>query len=392
MTNGSSDSSLSKQPDPSPPEFFSAQPPSLIIYSFLVLFSIMLIISAFWIKGVDWSSLLLNLATEIFGAVILLIIVERKLRVNEVQKIQEYTDTLPSRVLVVLLPGLAEIVDYAKVFCHQVRIIKPEQYVARPNLENLLDRYPQGFILHGPPGIGKSTLAQTIAAQQAQKVIRNPRRVAIPVLLPVRQWTNGDIIQQIEQQIVKYSPVQSSSFREWIKNRKMLLIFDGLDEHRQHESIVKEIETLRKLSANVSVIVTSRTFQTPNNTNLTLIEVPAFSYEETMKQIQQLAGSTESLTTYFNSVEPNRFPLSDRLPNDLEHYFQLDSSDVTNAIHDARKKRITPERMSEVVLAAVNRGIIKKSGAENALNEFGFELVFAQDKFTAIQNDKREQQ
>jgi len=58
----------------------------------------------------------------------------------------------------------------------------------------------------------------------------------------------------------------------------------------------------------------------------------------------------------------------------------LTSTDVINAIVDARMGKITPTFLiNEIVIKAVNSGVIKPQAAAEVLEEFGFDLVCLSD-------------
>jgi len=284
-----------QQPDPSPPETRPAPPPSLLTYLALMAMAVILIVVAFVMKGPDWPGLLINFASGIITAIMFLIIIDRRIRAGEITSFQNRTSTFTTRVASVVSANIADTIGYARVFAYQVRKIRPEYYVERPEFENLLDEYPNGFLLYGLAGIGKSTLVQAIAAKQAEKLIINPKGKPIPVLIPVRHWRKGNIIEQIQTEIDKYYPVRAKVLRDWLRNKPVLAIFDGLDEHEQPITIMNEIETLRKLAPNFAVIVTSRSLRIPENTSLPRVELTGFTEEQTRKQLELLGSSAEEL-------------------------------------------------------------------------------------------------
>jgi hypothetical protein len=291
-----------QQPDPSPPEFRPAQPPSWLTYVFLAAISTALISVAFSLGAPDWSGLLINLASGILTAILLLIIIDRRFRTNEFSALQVRTSTFTTQVASVFSPNIADTVGYAKVLANQLGKIRPSYYVERPALENLLDKHPGGFLVHGVAGIGKTTLVQTIALKYAKNLAVNPKGKLIPVLIPVRNWRIGNIVEQIYKEIDKFYPVRTKVLRDWLRNKPMLLIFDGLDEHSNPETVMMEIETLRKLASNFVVIATSRTMRLPNNSQLTQVNLMGFTVEESKRQIDLIGSSPESLARVIHQI------------------------------------------------------------------------------------------
>lgn len=197
-----------QQPDPSPPDFRPIPPPSWITYFILATVSVGLIFIAFSIGSPDWSGLLVNLASGIITTIIFLIIIDRKFRVNEFSSLQVRTSTFTTRITSVFSADISDTIGYAKIFSTQIQKIRPEYYVARPDLENLLEKFPNGFFLTGLGGMGKTTLVQTIAVKRSEQLIIKPKGKMIPVLIPVRNWESGNIVEQIYKEIDKFYPVR----------------------------------------------------------------------------------------------------------------------------------------------------------------------------------------
>lgn len=288
-----------QQPNPSPPDFRPAPPPSWLTYFVLTAISVILIFIAFSIGTPDWSALLVNLATGIITAIMFLIIIDRKFRVNEFSALQVKTSTFATQLAAIFSADISDTVGYAKVFANQIQKIRPENYIERPELENLLEKFPTGFFLNGAGGTGKTTLIQTIAVKYSKDLVINPKRKMIPVIIPVRNWYSGNIIEQVYKEIDKFYPVRTKVLQNWLRSKSLLLIFDGLDEHANPDIIMMEIETLRKLAKNLVVIVTSRSL--PKNSELPLVELSGFTEEETKGQIESIGNTTEALNRVMES-------------------------------------------------------------------------------------------
>lgn len=281
----------SKQPDPKPPDFLQPEPPSLWLYFVFILSAIVLVWLAFIINGADWAALLLNFATELLGALVVLMIIERRFRKAEIMAFRKYTSDFPYQILSLASPNVSDALGYSKVFANQVRAVKPEHYVSRQQFENIANEYGDGFLITGMAGIGKTTLVQNIASTEADEVVKRPLKGKIPVYIRLHDWRDGNIIQEIQRQILSYYPVRAKVMGKWLRKRKMLVIFDGLDEHQNPEMVINEIETLRQLAPNIQVCVTSREHTVPAKTVLPKIILDTFTMEETYEQIQKLGMS-----------------------------------------------------------------------------------------------------
>lgn len=288
-----------QQPDPSPPDFRPALPPSWLTYLFLTSISIALIFIAFSTGTSDWSGLLVNLASGIITAIMFLIIIDRKFRINEFSALQIKTSTFTTKFAAIFSADISDTVVYAKVFANQIQKIRPSPYIERPELENLIEKYPNGFFLKGEAGTGKTTSVQTIAIKYSEKLVINPKGKLIPVIIPVRNWHSGNIVEQIYKEIDKYYPVRTKVLRNWFKSKPMLLIFDGLDEHTNPDIAMMEIETLRKLANNLVVIVTSRSLH--KYSTLPLVVLSGLTEEETKGQIESIGSYTEAVDKMFTS-------------------------------------------------------------------------------------------
>jgi hypothetical protein len=288
-----------RQPDPSPPEFRPTQPPSWLVYLLLTAISIAFIKIAFSIGSPDWSGLLINLAAGIITTIMFLIIIDRKFRKNEFSEFRVKSTIFTTQLISLFSADIADTVGYAKVFTKQIQTIRPTNYIERSEIDNLLEKYPNGYYLTGEPGSGKTTSIQNVALNISEKIIINPKGKKIPVIIPVRNWRSGNIVEQVYKEIEKYYPVRQRVIQKWLKRKPMLLIFDGLDEHSNPDIVMIEIETLRKLANNITVIVTSRSLQ--QNTDLPIMTLSVLPENETTTNIVPISNLTETIDRLFNS-------------------------------------------------------------------------------------------
>jgi hypothetical protein len=247
-----------RQPDPKPPSKVPPQEPSIILYLVFLAVAIVLLLAAFRVSSNNWAGLLMNLATEIIGAIIILIIIDRRLRENEVMTIQAYAETTIVKVTLLLSKKVSTAVSFAQYYGHQLKSIRPDPYLERPRMEDLLEMYPKGFNLYGLDGTGKSTLLQAIALNQAEKVVHRPWRELIPFILPMRHRLRGAFHEQVWRGMCAYSYVEPKVFRNWLKKGRLLLILDGFEECVNGEHVLNEIRTLRKQHPKLVIIISSQ--------------------------------------------------------------------------------------------------------------------------------------
>jgi NACHT domain len=288
MTKPSGFPTQERQPDPQPPSV-PATAPSLSLYFMLVIISITMIAIAFSIDKPDWPGLLVNLASGLIGAVIILVIVDRRLRASEIQTIQDYATTSSVRFISIFSGEVRATILYATVLSRELYNIRPQPYLVRPSVEGLLDEYSQGFILYGEPGSGKSTLVQAIATRQAEEALRRPKKEQIPIFFRVAQWTEGNLSQQLWGEVSRFSRVPRRIFDGWLAKGRALIILDGIDEwtfEQPEEMVFREIVAFKALYPETALIVTSRDrflyewTEAFNNLRLPKVKLPEPTTEE----------------------------------------------------------------------------------------------------------------
>lgn len=276
---------LPKQPDPSPSFTLDEQAPSIWIYFVLFFSAVFLIIVAFQIQkpDPDWAGFWLNLATEIIGAIVILIVVDKRLRDSELKAIYQYAESTSSRLTLLFPSNARDTVIYIKALEIELNRIRSKVYFERAELESLFEKHPAGFILYGHAGSGKSTLLQSIALKQTRKVVEKPQDEKIPILIPVRFLENEEIFEQIWKIARKYSNLKQKRLKQWLENGKLLVIIDGLDETPQIERALEKIKDFKSQYPNTSLIASVRSYKLPEVSkfiNLPTEEIKDLSKEE----------------------------------------------------------------------------------------------------------------
>ena len=248
---------LLKQPDPQPSIEVSEQSPSLLLYSALCAFSVFLIVLGFNIQAANWAGLILNLATEIIGAVLILVIVDKRLRRDELQAIQKYAESSSTRLSSVFIPDVRDSVSYVKALSFELTRIQPKAYFMRKEYEDLLERCSGDILLYGVAGCGKSTLLQSIALKQTERVKRQPQS-QLPIILPMRQWSKGEITSQLWQAFHGFSKANQKKFHKWLHQGRFMVMFDGLDESQEPKLMLREIKEFKSRHPNIPVLASCR--------------------------------------------------------------------------------------------------------------------------------------
>ncbi len=293
-----------KHPDPHPPISTPELFPSLRLYVVLFLFAIILIVVAFLIN-IDVPGLALNLATEIIGAIIILIVVEQRIRSDELQGIQGYLTT----VLDVLNPRMWRYRGlrlYATILFEQLKAIEPQPYVSRPQYEDLLRKHPNGFILIGSPGVGKTVLMQRFAQSAARDLRDNPRISPIPVYVAMNTWHDRPFLDHVYDVMSSYHPISRKRFFHWLEQRKLLVIADGLDECRDMRIAIDELNQLCMRYTNLRLVMSSRPYaDTPNLLKVVLSGISEPEAESFMDQWGIPFGSKENIDWVLGATQGN---------------------------------------------------------------------------------------
>jgi hypothetical protein len=145
ITDNSQFSSKPPQPRPVPPSVPIMEPPGLLLYFGLLLIAFVLIWLAFAVWEPDWPGLLINLASGIIGAVIILIFVDKRLRESEVVLLRKYAENTSVHIISIFSEDKRNAIQYAKVIQRQLDVIKPYEYISIPAVEAIPVQNPDGF-------------------------------------------------------------------------------------------------------------------------------------------------------------------------------------------------------------------------------------------------------
>lgn len=274
---------FSKQPDPQPSIALGEYSPSFSLYVVLLVVAGILILLAFSVQQSDWAGLSVNLATEIIGAVIILIIVDRRLRSSELEAIRDYAESSSVRLASIFSPDTRDILRYAKALDDELGRIRPKPYFERSALESLFEKQPSGFLLCGVPGSGKSTLLQAIALKQVENVLHHPQSEKIPIFFPARLWKDGKISDQVWEVARQYSKLKKERFHKWLAQGRLVLILDGLNESAQPKVMLQKIQELKAQYHGTVLVASCRSHFLLHATpflDLQTVEMPSLSKEE----------------------------------------------------------------------------------------------------------------
>jgi NACHT domain len=117
------------------------------------------------------------------------------------------------------------------------------------------------LLILGEPGAGKTVLMLQLAKALLKRFETDPT-VALPVVLNLSTWRNSfsTLDKWIERQFSELYEVQASHTRRWLRDKRIVLLLDGLDESgvtRRH-TCVQSINRFLKTTGVPGVVVCSR--------------------------------------------------------------------------------------------------------------------------------------
>lgn len=254
---------LGRQSDPEPPDYLPPRPPSLVLYAILFAFALALVASAFVIDTEhvkeNLDGLLLNLATELLGAILILLLVERRIRASEMRFLRALPGTTRETFSEWLSAEVRQVKTYARVLAAQLDSVSRPYYTTLSDVESeVMANRAKGFVLVGDSGSGKSTQLQRLARRQLSEVLKSPRRAHMPVLVPVHKWQEGDAVEVLRATMQSYSNVSDRVFQRLLSSDRLMCLFDGLDESLSPADAVGKLESFHAEHPAAPLIVSTR--------------------------------------------------------------------------------------------------------------------------------------
>lgn len=279
---------LGRQSDPEPPDYLPPRPPSLVLYAILFASALALATLSFFVNSQNVSGLLANLATELAGAILILLIVERRIRASEMRFLRTLPGTTRETFSEWLSPEVRQVKTYARVFAAQLNSISPDVYVPVAELESeLMAHRERGCVLTGHGG--KSVQLQRLASRQLSEVLRRPKGARVPVLVPVHKWDEGDAVDVLRATMQSYAPVSDRIFFRLLKRGRLLCIFDGLDDSLTPRETVGMLQGFHESHPSTPLIVSTKPTPEPLLEDLPRVTMRELRREE-VEHIINLRG------------------------------------------------------------------------------------------------------
>jgi hypothetical protein len=258
--------------------------PSLALYAVLSGLSVLLIVGGFFASSDKLSGLLMNLATELLGAVIILILVERRLRPQDIVFLQSATTSLQLRLLLLISRQARQLTAYARVLRARIDAVAASPvYLDRGALEeDVRAAARRGILVLARPGEGKTRLLHYIASKEAEALLRDPRHAKVPIVIGLESVPRDDIAEHLFDEVRRYCSISAKTFRRLAEGR-LLCLFDGLDEAADAHRVAADIAKFKQKYPAIEVVVTARgtlPMTVRQQLDLDVMEMPRLSPEE----------------------------------------------------------------------------------------------------------------
>ena len=251
--------STTPQPEPTPPAQ-GGQSPSLWLYLVLLIVSAVFVVTAFRLsRGPDWAGLLLNLASDLIVTIIILVVIDRRLRTQELATLKRLPVITSRRFVGLLSPTRRLGQRYA---CSLLIALEPliAGKIELQGFPALEDKVRKGFVLRAGQGEGKTTWTQFAAANLSRKYIGYHTEGRVPILFSLMHWLpDRSLHDALHETFGSYAPCGRWLFDRLLKSGKVVVLLDGYDKLWKREmAFADELKTLRLEFPGVAWTVISR--------------------------------------------------------------------------------------------------------------------------------------
>ncbi|ODS38083.1 MAG: hypothetical protein A7316_08545 [Candidatus Altiarchaeales archaeon WOR_SM1_86-2] len=225
------------------------------------------------------------MVTEIVGAVIILALVERKLRHHDVEHLKKSVNNFQSQLYFFAFPNAKRLAEYLEQSSSGFNKLSTSLYIDRTKIENRLKIEKDSFALIGGPGTGKTTLLQRLYIDICERTIVALSSGNVPVFIHAK-WITPDVEfveDMLRLHFEQYSTVTINQLYKYIKSGRLVLIVDGLDELApdQLRDVIGILSSFHDQWPNNQIIVSSRDPSTgPSQLGLKTICVPELTHDE----------------------------------------------------------------------------------------------------------------
>jgi len=251
--------SATPQPEPTPPAQ-GGQSPSLWLYFVLLMVSAGFVVAAFRMhEGADWAGLLLNLASDLIVTVIILVVIDRRLRSQELATLKRLPFITSQRFVWLLSPTRRLGQRYA---CNLLVALEPliAGKIELQGFPALEDKVRKGFVLRAGQGEGKTTWTQFAAANLSRKYISYSSEGRVPILFSLVRWLpDRSLHDALHESFGSYAPCGRWLFNRLLKSGNVVVLLDGYDKlWKRDVDFIDQLKQLRTEFPGVAWTVISR--------------------------------------------------------------------------------------------------------------------------------------
>lgn len=251
--------SATPQPEPTPPGQ-GGQSPSLWLYFVLLIVSAVFVFAAFRMhQGPDWSGLLLNLASDLIVTIIILVVIDRRLRAQELATLRRLPFMTSRRFMLLVSPTRRLGQRYA---CSLLVALEPllAGKIELQGFPALEDKVRKGFVLRAGPGEGKTTWTQFAAANLSRKYISYNSEGRVPILFSLVRWLpDRSLHDALHESFSSYTPCGRWLFNRLLKSGNVVVLLDGYDKlWKRDAAFTEQLKKLRSEFPTVAWTVISR--------------------------------------------------------------------------------------------------------------------------------------
>lgn len=254
-------SPISNEPQPeASPLSAQGRSPSLWLYLALLLAAGGLTWLAFAIQGkADWPGLLVNLAAGLVGSVVILVVIDRRLRAQELEAIRRFPTRTTQRLVALILPTRRTGNRYVRslLVALEPLIVTKVDLSAFQGLEA---KVRTGLVLLAQPGQGKTTWTQFVSASLGRKYLQGEAEGRIPILFPLARWLpDRSLHDALYEVFASYAPCSRRLFDRILRGSNVVVLLDGYDElWKRRLPFDDQIKALRQAFPKVAWTLTSR--------------------------------------------------------------------------------------------------------------------------------------
>lgn len=205
----------------------------------------------------SWDDLALNLAADILGALLILMVVERRFRPEDLEAV---TDATPTGLRYLLRPNARRLFRYATALQARISFISSEAADRNEVAPSLLGAHPSGCVLIDDTDTHAREMMLSLAHRLAHSLAADPEHAPVPVWVPMRLHVRASLQGNVWFEGFRKFDRALTRFRvdEMLAAREVVAFLDCVDNSPKAAQVSTEIRSLRTKFPRVIVIASSR--------------------------------------------------------------------------------------------------------------------------------------